>query len=377
MKAVSPLLAAIMLVAITIVAASMVSGWTTSTFSGAERTVDNRSAGAIQCAGASISIDKAYVSAGSNGTAVLAVRNSGDVDGLRIISAQIFDRLGNNFSANNSVTLNRGDIGRLEFKFPALVNAVNDSSGNRNNGVCANMAGSRCAFTLSAKSGSATEFDGINDYINISDSSSLNISSAGVIMEMWVKPGGTDARSFYSVLRKGNFSVDPLTSYNYVLFIRGASNHNAVYAQFKGMLNNFSAGTQNEVVSNNVWQHIAVRYNGSTVSFYRDGVLMNSTDALLGNFFTFPSPLLIGSSQTQSEYFNGTMDEVKIWNRDLSGTEINLSMNGLEMNQTGLVMWQRFDEGKGILSCAGDFAEARVTTQCADASDRYTEAPSC
>ncbi|HLD83509.1 MAG TPA: hypothetical protein VI979_01490, partial [archaeon] len=122
--------------------------------------------------------------AGSNGTAVLAVRNSGDVDGLRIISAQIFDRLGNNFSANNSVTLNRGDIGRLEFKFPALVNAVNDSSGNRNNGVCANMAGSRCAFTLSAKSGSATEFDGINDYINISDSSSLNISSAGVIMEM-------------------------------------------------------------------------------------------------------------------------------------------------------------------------------------------------
>ena len=376
MKAVSPLLAAIMLVAITIVAATMVSGWTTSTFPGAERTVDNRSAGAIQCSTAGISIDNVFVSAGSGGSAALAVRNSGEVDGLRVTSAQIFDRLGNNFTANNSVTLNRGDIGRLEFKFPASVNATIDSSAYGNNGACTNM-GEGCSFTLSGKSGSATEFDGINDYINISDSSSLNISSAAVTMEMWVKPGGTDARSFYSVLRKGNFSVDPLTSYNYVLFIRGASNHNAVYAQFKGMLNNFSAGTQNEVVSNNVWQHIAVRYNGSTVSFYQDGVLMNSTDALLGNLVTFPSPLLIGSSQTQSEYFNGTMDEVKIWNRDLSGTEINLSMNGLEMNQTGLVMWQRFDEGKGILSCPNDFAEARVTTQCADASDTYRQKPVC
>jgi len=41
------------------------------------------------------------------------------------------------------------------------------------------------------------------------------------------------------------------------------------------------------------------------------------------------------------------------------------------------VMWQRFDEGKGILSCPNDFAEARVTTQCADAWDVYTQAPFC
>ena len=104
---------------------------------------------------------------------------------------------------------------------------------------------------------------------------------------------------------------------------------------------------------------------------------MNSTDALLGNLVTFPGPLLIGRSQTESEYFNGTLDEVKIWNRALSDTEINLSMNGLEMNQSGLVMWQRFDEGKGILSCPNDFAEARVTTQCADAWDTYRQKPVC
>ncbi|MBI4019527.1 MAG: LamG domain-containing protein [Candidatus Aenigmarchaeota archaeon] len=377
MKGISPLLAGIMLVAITAVSATIISGWVSSTFSESQRSVDNTSSGVIRCSTADITIDNVYIRDGSGGSASIAVRNSGYVDGMRVTSAQIFDRLGNNFTANNSMTLNKGDIGGLEFNFPSVADTVNDSSSNGNGGVCTNMPGNRCGFTLSGKSGSAMEFDGIDDYINISDSSSLNITASAITIELWVKPGGTDARSFYSVLRKGNFSGDPLTSYNYVLFIRGSSSHNALYAQFKGTVGNFSAGTSNEVVSNHVWQHIATRYNGSTVSFYRDGILVSSSDAVLGNLVAFPSLLFIGRSQTQSEYFNGTIDEVKIWNRALSDTEINQSMNGLEMNQAGLAMWQRFNGGKGILSCPADFGEARVTTQCADAVDTYKEAPSC
>ena len=379
MKAVSPLLAAIMLVAITIVAASMVSGWTTSTFSGAERTVDNRSAGAIQCAGASISIDKAYVSAGSNGTAVLAVRNSGDVDGLRVISAQIFDRLGNNFTANNTVTLNRGDIGRLEFKFPALSSRVSDSSPYGNNGTCNDM-GSACAFTLSGKSGSAMTFDGVNDHVNVTNSNSINFgASTDFTLSAWIKRDSKTGQSENIILFKGTAEGN---TKGYYISGRGAGDDRLRF----GISNDTGGFAANNVqfdgntqVAMGEWHHITVTADrDGNATIYIDGIKESTRNiSTVGNIDISSKNLVIGAVNPGTWRFDGTIDDVKIWNRVLSDTEINLSMNGLEMNQTGLVMWQRFDEGKGILSCAGDFAEARVTTQCADASDRYTEAPSC
>ena len=380
MKAVSPLLAAIMLVAITIVAASMVSGWTTSTFSGAERTVDNRSAGAIQCAGASISIDQAYVSAGSNGTAVLAVRNSGDVDGLRIISAQIFDRLGNNFTANNSVTLNRGDIGRLEFKFPALASTVTDSSPYGNNGTCNGM-GSACAFTLSGKSGSAMTFDGSNDHINVTNSNSINFgASTDFTLSAWIKRDSRTSGSENIIIFKG--TGEGMTK-GYYISGRGSGGDNRLRFGISNDTGGFAANNvqfdSNTAVAMGEWHHMTVTADrDGNATIYIDGIKETTRNiSTVGNIDVSSKNLVIGALTPVDWRFDGTIDDVKIWNRALSDTEINLSMNGLEMNQSGLVMWQRFDEGKGILSCANDFAEARVTTQCADAWDVYTQAPFC
>ncbi|MBI4019524.1 MAG: LamG domain-containing protein [Candidatus Aenigmarchaeota archaeon] len=378
MKAISPLLAGILLVGITAISATMVSGWVSSTFSESQRSADNRSASVIECSTAGISIDNVHISKGSGGTASLAIRNSGDVDGLRITSAQIFDRLGNNFTANNSLTLNRGEIGRLEFKFPVLASTMTDSSPYGNNGTCISM-GSACAFTLSGKSGSAMTFDGANDNINVTNSNSLNFgASTDFTLSAWIKRDSRTGQSENIVLFKGD----------------GAGNTKGYWVSVRGSLNQVRFAISNDTggfAANNIqfdsntnitlgeWHHVTVTADrDGNATIYIDGIRESTRNiSTVGNIDVSSKNLVIGALDPGNWRFDGVIDDMKIWNRALSETEINQSMNGLEMNQAGLVMWQKFDEAKGILSCPGDFEEARVTTQCADAVDTYRQAPAC
>ncbi|MEM3408415.1 MAG: LamG-like jellyroll fold domain-containing protein, partial [Candidatus Micrarchaeia archaeon] len=78
-------------------------------------------------------------------------------------------------------------------------------------------------------------------------------------------------------------------------------------------------------VSLNTWQHWILRYNASSgnLSWYRDGVLDNSTTVFIGDLSSNES-LQIGRSQTWNGYFKGLIDEVRIYNRALSDEEIKI-----------------------------------------------------
>ena len=70
------------------------------------------------------------------------------------------------------------------------------------------------------------------------------------------------------------------------------------------------------------WHHYAVTWDGQEVQFYLDGNAIGSTaltDALQAN----TEPLMIGCDPPgQAEYFNGKLDEIRIYNRALSEAEI-------------------------------------------------------
>jgi len=75
----------------------------------------------------------------------------------------------------------------------------------------------------------------------------------------------------------------------------------------------------------NSWSHLAVTYNGSTVRLYVNGTLMASTTA--------PSPIVtssgalhIGGSTQLSDFFRGLIDDVRIYKRPLTSTEIRADM---------------------------------------------------
>jgi flagellin-like protein len=123
MKGVSPLLAGILLIAITVTVASMASGWFTSTITTSTSSTTNKTGQGLDCSGASVSIDNVFVIGTGQQlvNATVSILNNGQTDNLRIQSAQLYNVTGNNFTANNTATLsedgvlNKGEIAILEF----------------------------------------------------------------------------------------------------------------------------------------------------------------------------------------------------------------------------------------------------------------------
>ena len=70
----------------------------------------------------------------------------------------------------------------------------------------------------------------------------------------------------------------------------------------------------------NTWTHLALTYNGSTLTLYRNGVAVANSN-VSGTLSPTTLNLQIGGSQF-GEYFKGLIDEVRIYNRALTATEI-------------------------------------------------------
>lgn len=75
-------------------------------------------------------------------------------------------------------------------------------------------------------------------------------------------------------------------------------------------------------VSANTWFHVAATYDGTTTCLYVNGVLKTSSTTVSGNLVTNTSPLKIGLNQAGSNPFNGDIDDVKIYGRALSASEV-------------------------------------------------------
>ena len=71
---------------------------------------------------------------------------------------------------------------------------------------------------------------------------------------------------------------------------------------------------------------MAVTYDGTTLRLYVNGVLANSA-AITGTLASSNYPLTIGGDTLYAQYFKGSVDEVRIYNRALSQTEVQTDMN--------------------------------------------------
>ncbi|MFC1742059.1 DUF2341 domain-containing protein, partial [Nanoarchaeota archaeon] len=99
---------------------------------------------------------------------------------------------------------------------------------------------------------------------------------------------------------------------------------------------NYSADSDGDV-NDGEWHHLAVTYNGSTMSLYIDGVLNATNTSYSGDLPTNNDSVWIGRHYDPIEttgYFNGTIDEVKIWNRSLTAEQIML----IWQNETDIIL---------------------------------------
>jgi hypothetical protein len=75
----------------------------------------------------------------------------------------------------------------------------------------------------------------------------------------------------------------------------------------------------------NAWTHLAATYDGAALRLYVNGALA-STRAMTGPITASASPLRIGGNTIWGEFFNGVIDELRIYNRALTAQEIQSDM---------------------------------------------------
>lgn len=218
------------------------------------------------------------------------------------------------------------------------VNGTNytpDSSGYGNDGRLFNgsvscYGPSSCPQLVAGKIGNGIQFDGINDYVNASNSTSLNVSGSAITVEAWVMPASNGANPSRIVMKSDRNTAQGYDIYFYttripLCIITNSTNANGNPSFIQAM-------------PLNAWSHLACTYNGSSVQTYFNGAPQGAA-ALTGNILGNIKPLLIGASNdisSTNDFFNGTIDEVRVWNRSLSADEIreNFYRGGASHNLT-------------------------------------------
>jgi len=76
----------------------------------------------------------------------------------------------------------------------------------------------------------------------------------------------------------------------------------------------------------NAWTYEAFTYDGATMRLYINGTAVASR-AATGAIQTTTSPLWIGGNSPYGEYFQGMIDEARVYNRALTQAEIQADMN--------------------------------------------------
>jgi len=185
-----------------------------------------------------------------------------------------------------------------------------DSSSNQNTGTLMNSV----ARTAAGQSGRALSLDGVNDYVQVS---SPDLPTGNFTWQVWINGNGP-WQDFQAILMSRNDIGIELTL--------DGSGRIVVYSS--GQRRILSAGT----VPTGTWTHVALTRSSGQLRAYINGV-QDSVSGFDGATYSFSNcPLLIGVDSDSgctgslNGYFKGTIDEVRIFNRALSATEIQQEM---------------------------------------------------
>ncbi len=187
---------------------------------------------------------------------------------------------------------------------------AHDSSGNGNNGNLTNGP-----IWIDGKYGKALSFDGVNDYVRVEASTSLDVTFQ-VTVETWVYP-----RAYVDNLGTDANIINRCDIMGGAIYVLGTfSNGKVGYAVNPSPPAHASVAT----LPLNAWTHLAITYDGVYVRLYINGTL-DSSYAQSGSISTTTNWLAIGCKPTAPlggpgtyAYFNGTIDDVRIYNRALS-----------------------------------------------------------
>jgi len=200
-----------------------------------------------------------------------------------------------------------------------------DSSGNGNDGTLINMAGNEWT---SGHVGGALEFDGNNDYIDCGNDDSLNITDE-ITMSAWINMSARPAKDDWADIA---FKVGA-----YSLYLFGQKDTETVVAAYFVLdTGTIDTGKDGDIkLPLNSWVHVAVTFDGTDAKGYVNGEL-DFTKKEAGTIDTTTNPFTI--VDTDGEYYEGFVDDVRVYNRALDGDEITALYNGEEPGGSGVTV---------------------------------------
>jgi len=244
-------------------------------------------------------------------------------NGPHTLAATARDAAGNTATSSSvTVTVNNtqpaGLVGGFSFN-EGTGTTVADASGSSNTGTIVGAT-----WTTAGKFGNALSFNGTNSYVELSKTDTYDSLTQGTI-EAWVKWSGTGYASWFSA--DSGDCVHP--------FELAVDNGKfAVWAGPSGCGATLNAYVP--IPNPTAWHHLAYVVSGSGNKFYIDGVQQTATyvTGSAASTFFFASAAggvthyNIGRSvNNNGETFTGMIDELRIYNRALTPTEIQNDMN--------------------------------------------------
>ena len=301
--------------------------------------------GLAATANGATAIDLTWTDNASNETAYQVERSTTGIGGPFSLLATL--------AANVSGYSDLGLTASTEYCY--RVRAVNLS-------VPSGYAGPACATTASAPN-MALDFAGTNAYVSFGNPAALHLST--FTLEMWIRRDGagvgTDTGTngipdAIPLLSRGRAESEAAAvDINYFFGIKAATG--VLCADFEEGAAGASPSANHPIlgatpIGTGAWHHVAATYDGATWKLYldgnQDGQFLVNQPAAAASDVPLALASALNSTAVASGFFDGAIDEVRIWNLARTQAEIQSTINtALATPATGLVARWALDEGTG------------------------------
>ncbi len=254
-----------------------------------------------------------------------------NVDGLRIEGLAVVDHEVQISAAASNLIV----VGAL-FVGGTLIETTGDVSGNGHTGLI------RGNPTWSGgKLGGALQLDGVDDHVDFGTNPAFDLNNR-ITVAAWVNPKDAGDGKYHPYVSKSDHAYslhhrhlagDLSDSIEFLIHdVGGQSARSAVGASF-----------------NDDWHHVAGTYDGNEITLYIDGT-WKATTSYVGAIAVRPqAPLCIGAnSDWPDRAYHGAIDDVRLYNRSLSGTEISDVVAGAPVIPGLVARWTLDEPGSGL-----------------------------
>ena len=272
----------------------------------------------------------------------------GSLDDIRIynyaLSAQeIKDLYGSYNPVIKASSLTKGLVGQwgLGDEDGGTGSTTFDMTPNANNGTRygSTLLASMYAADRHSQSNNAMTFNGSDDYVDVADNAVFDFGTGDFSVSFWMKPTnweGLSGDTAYMAILSNSWYLPAWDGFHFsrlaANWVDSNANGELVFnagCYSVGIGNESCAVTSKTPLKNNIWYHVVGLRSSGTNYMYLNG-LQTDSDPDSSQTVSVNRDFMIGRNPdtTYPRYFNGSISDIRIYNRALSAEEVKMMYDG-------------------------------------------------